>query len=177
MLQLIRPITVVRGHVRLSARTADILHPDVPIRGPTFAEFSEANHYCLTTRYLSHTIQTRLLDPALLPVLLRTVRATIFPNNGLAPPRTPPTADEAKSIKNHCAIAVLELVPPKVATAFFATHSKPAQLLQVEAVLDCLDDSYLNKHLIFQIVELIVLRLVPELGERGVRELMDERLG
>jgi hypothetical protein len=41
--------------------------------------------------------------------------------------------------------------------------------------LSCLDDAYLNKHLIFQIVELIVVRLVPELGEQGVRELMDER--
>lgn len=47
----------------------------------------------------------------------------------------------------------------------------------MEDLLGCLDDSYLNKHLIFQIVELIVLRLVPELGERGVRELMEERIG
>ena len=48
---------------------------------------------------------------------------------------------------------------------------------QIEQLLDCLDDSYLNKHLIYQIVELIIIRLIPELGERGVQELLDERLG
>jgi hypothetical protein len=119
----------------------------------------------------------RLLDPALLPVLLRTARATIFPNNALAGPRTPPTAEEAKGIKQRCAVAILEIFPPKVARAFFANDKRASQLLQVEEVLDSLDDAYLNKHLIFQIVELIVLRLVPELGKRGVGELMDERLG
>jgi hypothetical protein len=49
------------------------------------------------------------------------------------------------------------------------------QLRQVEDILGCLDDSYLNKHLIFQIIELLVLRLAPELGEHGVCELMAER--
>jgi hypothetical protein len=46
----------------------------------------------------------------------------------------------------------------------------------MEELLGCLDDTYLNKHLIFQIVELIVLRLVPELGQQGVRDLMEERM-
>jgi len=40
-----------------------------------------------------------------------------------------------------------------------------------------LDDAYLNKHLIFQILELVIVRLVPELGEQGVRELIEERIG
>lgn len=50
-------------------------------------------------------------------------------------------------------------------------------LEQMEQLLDCLGDSYLNKHFIFQIVELIIVRLVPELGERGVTELLEERMG
>jgi hypothetical protein len=69
------------------------------------------------------------------------------------------------------------LLPPKAARAYFATDSQAEQLEQVKTWLSCLDDAYLNKHLIFQIVELIVVRLMPELGERGVRELLEERLG
>lgn len=128
-------------------------------------------------RFLSHTVQMRVLNPAFLPILLRTLRATLFPNNTLAPPRQPPTEEEAKEIKRRCAATLLGLLPARVAAAFFASTSRAEQLRQAEELLDCLDDAYLNKHLIFQIVELIVLRLVPELGERGVQELLDERLG
>ncbi|KAF2680341.1 hypothetical protein K458DRAFT_490009 [Lentithecium fluviatile CBS 122367] len=128
-------------------------------------------------RFLSQTMQMRVLNPAILPTVLRTLRATLFPNNTLAPPRQPPSDEEAKLIKRRCAATLLGLLPTGVATAFFATVSQNEQLQQVEEILDCLDDAYLNKHLIFAIIELIVLRLVPELGERGVQELMDERLG
>lgn len=48
---------------------------------------------------------------------------------------------------------------------------------EVEGILNVLGDSYLNKHLVFGIVELVVVRLVPEMGEMGVSELMEMRLG
>lgn len=131
----------------------------------------------LASRFLSHTAQMRAFNPALLPTLLRSLRATLFPNNALAPPRRAPTEEEAKSIKRRCAATLLGLLPGSVAAAFFAGVSQDEQLRQTEELLDCLDDAYLNKHLVFAIVELVVLRLVPELGERGVQELMDERLG
>lgn len=115
------------------------------------------------------------MNPTFLPAVLRTLRATLFPNNGLGPPRQPPSDDEIDGIKHRCALAILGLVPPKLSTIFFAAANQKQQLAEVEEVLDYLEDSYLNKHLIFQIVELIILRLVPELGDRGVRELMDER--
>ena len=128
-------------------------------------------------RFLSHTMRTRVLNPAFLPVVLRTLRATLFPNNALAPPRQPPSEDEAKQIKLRCAATLLNLLPDQIATVYFASRSRIQQLQQMEESLDCLDDAYLNKHLVFSIVELIILRLVPELGERGVQELMEERLG
>ncbi|KAF2125772.1 hypothetical protein P153DRAFT_298998 [Dothidotthia symphoricarpi CBS 119687] len=127
-------------------------------------------------RYLSHAIHTHVLNPASLPDILRTVRSTLFPNNTMGPSRQTPSEEEAKEIKRNCAAALLDIVPLKVAAAFFATTSHDAQFRQVEETLDCFDDAYLNKHLIFQIVELIVIRLFPELGEQGVRELMEERI-
>ncbi|TLD20711.1 hypothetical protein PspLS_08386 [Pyricularia sp. CBS 133598] len=42
--------------------------------------------------------------------------------------------------------------------------------------LDVFSDAYCNKHLMYGIVELILVRLVPELAERGVVELLGERL-
>lgn len=127
-------------------------------------------------RFLSHTIHTRILNPAFLPVALRTLRATLFPNNAPGPPRQVPADDEVKAIKHCCATTLLNLVPPKVASAFFATYQREAQIQQIEDTLGCLDDTYLNKHLIFQIVELIVLRLFPELGEQSVKDLLEERI-
>ena len=51
------------------------------------------------------------------------------------------------------------------------------QRRQVERLLDVLGDPYLNKHLVFGLIELVVVRLLPELGEKGVDALMEERLG
>ena len=94
----------------------------------------------------------------------------------MGPPRKVPTLEEAQNIKRRCAVMLLRLLPHPVATVYFARLPGETILTQVEELLDCLGDSYLNKHFIFQIVEVIVLRLVPELGEKGVKELLDERL-
>lgn len=51
------------------------------------------------------------------------------------------------------------------------------QQKEVERLLDVLGDPYLNKHLIFGIIELVIVRLLPEMGEMGVDDLMDERMG
>jgi hypothetical protein len=109
-------------------------------------------------------------------VALRTLRATLFPNNALGPPRQIPTGEEIKVIKHCCAATLLDSVPPKVAAAFFASYERDAQIQQIEDIIDCLDDAYLNKHLVFQMVELVVLRLFPEMGEQGVKDLLEERI-
>lgn len=50
------------------------------------------------------------------------------------------------------------------------------QLIQeVEGELDVWGDAYLNKHLAYQILELVVVRVLPEMGEKGVKELMEAR--
>ena len=44
------------------------------------------------------------------------------------------------------------------------------------SVLDVFSDAYCNKHLIYGILELVLVRLIPELAERGVGELWAERI-
>ena len=46
---------------------------------------------------------------------------------------------------------------------------------QVEEILDVFGDSYLNRHLVYNILELVIVRLVPELGESTPSGLLNER--
>ncbi|CAJ2509878.1 Uu.00g057780.m01.CDS01 [Anthostomella pinea] len=43
-------------------------------------------------------------------------------------------------------------------------------------VLDVFSDAYCNKHLVYGILELVLVRLIPELAERGIDDLWEERL-
>lgn len=43
-------------------------------------------------------------------------------------------------------------------------------------ILDVFSDPYCNKHLAYGILELILVRLMPELAEKGTIELWEERL-
>ena len=54
--------------------------------------------------------------------------------------------------------------------------ARELQLHEIERTLDVFGDKYMNKHLLYAIVELVVVTLVPELAERRVEELMAERL-
>lgn len=42
-------------------------------------------------------------------------------------------------------------------------------------ILDLFADEYCNKHLVYAIVETVLVKLLPELSERSVSELMDDR--
>ncbi len=48
---------------------------------------------------------------------------------------------------------------------------------EVEGELDAWGDVYLNKHLGYAALELVAVRVLPELGEQRVEELLKERLG
>ncbi|KAK3504645.1 PXA domain-containing protein [Neurospora crassa] len=57
------------------------------------------------------------------------------------------------------------------------TPDEETILTEIEqGVLDVFSDAYLNKHLIYSILELILVRLMPELAEKRVSELWEERL-
>jgi hypothetical protein len=130
-----------------------------------------ANSY----RTLSHAIHTHVLDPSRLPSLLRTMRTALFPANTLAPPREIPTVAESLLLRRKCAETILSSIPEKVQDIYFGPGLEK-RTKEVEDVLDCFGDSYCNKHLLYGIVELIIVRLMPELGEKGVEALLEERL-
>jgi len=130
----------------------------------------------MVDKILSHALQTHVLDPTLLPLLLRTVRSALFPNNTLAPPRLIPSPSEQLLIRRRCAETLLALIPTGVQDVYFGPGIE-RRVKEVEDVLNVFDDAYCNRHLLYGVVELILVRLLPELAEKGVQELLDERLG
>lgn len=47
---------------------------------------------------------------------------------------------------------------------------------ELEGLLVVFDDEYCNKHLMYSVLELLLVRLMPEISDKGVVELWDERL-
>ncbi|KAK4541381.1 hypothetical protein LTR36_007982 [Oleoguttula mirabilis] len=113
---------------------------------------------------LSTQIHDRLLNPALLPPILQAIRSAVFPDNAIAPPRVPPTSDEITEIKRECARAIVEAVPEPARTYYFATNNREVMEKDIEGKLELFGDAYIDKHLVVAALELVVVRLFPELG-------------
>lgn len=59
---------------------------------------------------------------------------------------------------------------------YFVGQDEGSVVTQIEEdILDVFGDKYMNKHLVYGILELILVRLIPELRELGVSELMEDR--
>lgn len=154
-------------------------------------------------RLLSNGVHKYILHPAYIPKTLQIARAALFPNNAPGPAREIPKAAEIVAIRRRCAEAIAGVLPVAVGARFFGlSHvakngsqsktdasgnigkvkgsseegTREAVIGEVEGLLCVLGDSYTNKHLIFGVLSLIILRLAPEMGQKGVGELMRERV-
>ena len=47
----------------------------------------------------------------------------------------------------------------------------------MEGELDVWGDAYLNRHLGYRVLELVLVRILPEVGGKSVSELLRERIG
>lgn len=117
---------------------------------------------------MSSKISEILSRPSLLPSVLRAIRGAIFPEFALGPTRAQPTSAEIAEIKRECATTIVDMVPKAIRSRYFATQDKDLMRRDVESTLDLFADSYVNKHLIISAVELLVVRLFPELAEDSV---------
>ncbi|KAG5748031.1 hypothetical protein H9Q70_009310 [Fusarium xylarioides] len=150
-----------------------------------------AGHDGPIDRLLSHHINS-LFSPSNLPPLLRTLRSVLFPNN--APSKTtlfPPSSEaELQALRRRAAKSLWGLLPKGVGRLYFGGRlwrpsaesegdlSDDEDLVdEIERLLLVLDDEYCNKHLMYSILELLLARLMPELTEKSVTELWEERLG
>lgn len=113
---------------------------------------------------MSSQINAKLTRPDLLPSVLQAIRGAIFPDNALVAARVPPTSAETAEMKRECATTIVKTIPKAVRSSFFGTKDQDLMRQDVESTLDLFNDSYINKHLIISAVELIFVRLFPELN-------------
>jgi hypothetical protein len=80
-------------------------------------------------------------------------------------------------IKRRCAKRILELFPDLVWDVYLG-HDEEEKVKGVEEILDVFGDSYANKHLLYAVLDLLVVRLLPEIGEDGfsVEALLRDKL-
>lgn len=127
------------------------------------------------SRLASSHVHGNLLSSRWLPIVLRAARTAIFPGNSLAPARIEPSPSETLRIKHECAVTIVDAVPEAVRGRFFATGDTDRMEGDIEESLDLLADSYINKHLIVRAVDLIAVRLFPELSDDGPDDGFDQR--
>ncbi len=119
---------------------------------------------------MSSKIRQRILQLEVFARILQASRSALFPNYALAPTRQPPTSAEALQIKRDCAKMIIDAIPTPARNVYFATKDTMLMQEDVERTLDLFSDPYINKHLIVSAVELIVVRLFPELGDTVVED-------
>ncbi|KAL8760694.1 MAG: hypothetical protein Q9184_003141 [Pyrenodesmia sp. 2 TL-2023] len=128
----------------------------------------------LLDQYLHHLLTGHVLNASHLPSLLSTIRTSLFPRNALPPPAPEaPTPEQQTVLKRHCAESLAAFFPGVLGRP--AGLTREDMVREIESELDVWSDAYLNKHLAYQLVDLVVVRVLPELGEKGVRELMEAR--
>ncbi|KAM3564050.1 hypothetical protein MY1884_000948 [Beauveria asiatica] len=178
----------VHGPGRLKSTSARLtMRADPKLANPNPALSCDTSSF-LYQRLLSHYIQ-QLFSASHLPGLLRTLRGVLFPNNALGKSTlAPPSSDdEFVALRKRAAGALLGLLPTGVAKVYLGSKSgdspEAAAAQEDDMVhgmahlLMVLNDGYCNKHLMYSVLELILVRLMPELSEKGVCELWEERLG
>ncbi|EME49303.1 hypothetical protein DOTSEDRAFT_49594 [Dothistroma septosporum NZE10] len=116
-------------------------------------------------RLMSSKIHQELLSANRLRSVLHAARNALFPGNSLAAPRIPPSDGEVIQIKRECVMAILDAIPGPIQAQFFASIDKGEMVEEIGAELDLLGDAHINKHLIVSMIELVVVRLFPELAE------------
>ena len=142
-------------------------------------------------RLLSHHIQSLYFSPSQLAPLLRSLRGVLFPNNAPGTPTLfpPPSDDELRALRTRAANALWGLLPGGVGRLYFGGGSVPLRrpadglddqedmMRELEGLLMVFSDEYCNKHLMYSVLELVLVRLMPELSRKGVEELWEDRLG
>lgn len=131
----------------------------------------------ILSRFLYHSIETHVVPSSLLPIVLRNLRVALFPKNSVGPPAPPaPSAAERLEIQRKAASSILALVPRLLTNTYYCTHDEEEIVSAIEDdILRPFGDAYLNKHVVYGILELILVRIMPELGEQSISALLAER--
>ncbi|KAK9479347.1 PXA domain-containing protein [Lipomyces japonicus] len=128
----------------------------------------------LVDRLLSHFFRKYVLTSQFACSVLVISRQTLFPNNGpMAPPRIYPSVEEKQQILKQVQKNILRAIPVKIRKQVLGDDA----IRGVEELLSPFDNKFANKHLLFFLVDMIIIKILPELAEQTPEELKVWRLG
>lgn len=115
----------------------------------------------LSSRIASSFINKKLGNPDALADILRASREALFSRDGyLGPPRIIPTIEEQIEKRAKVVEELTALVPEKLHPLFYGPNPK----VSAEEIVSLFDSIYINKHLIYTILEYSLISLFPEIG-------------
>lgn len=107
--------------------------------------------------------------------ILRSVRDTLFPNNGnMGPGRPFPSPEEQAQIRKKAAQAILKNTQPELLRGILFGDDPQKG---IDDILDLFQNKQINKHLVFSLLDHIVATIAPELVEMTPQELLNVKLG
>ena len=125
-------------------------------------------------RYVSAQLYESVFHEELVLVALDTLRDIVWPNGVLMGPRTEPSAEEQAEIQRETESILVDTVSQPLRSLIFGA-SRTTQLDTAHDLLDNFEDAKCNKHLVFQLLDLITVKILPELADLTPREIMDIR--
>ncbi|KAL7267465.1 hypothetical protein RUND412_009949 [Rhizina undulata] len=136
---------------------------------------------------LSRSFREKILSPTTLITALRLSRAALFPGNAQAPAKPVPSIKEQARIRKACEEAVLDAIPEVVKKMYFGSASGSDGGMEIgreerlrvvgREYLDVFGNHRINRHLVLNLLDLIVGRVLPELLDEGPGELRGARVG
>ncbi|KAK9461305.1 PXA domain-containing protein [Lipomyces oligophaga] len=125
-------------------------------------------------RLLIHFFRTYVLTSSTVCSVLRAARTAVFPNNDpMGPPRVYPSPDEQQAILERLRKNILRIVPGKVRSQVLGDDAMDG----IQELIAPFESKYANKHLIYFLIDIIIVKVLPELTEQTPEHLKRWRLG
>ncbi|KAK9235477.1 PXA domain-containing protein [Lipomyces kononenkoae] len=128
----------------------------------------------LIDRLLSHFFHKYIMTSQFACSVLALSRQTLFPNNGpMAEPRIYPDDAEKGAILKRVYGNILRVVPMRVRKQVLGDDA----LQGLEELLSPFENKFANKHLLYFLFDMVIVKVLPELALKTPEELKVWRLG
>ncbi|KAK9331579.1 PXA domain-containing protein [Lipomyces starkeyi] len=128
----------------------------------------------LIDRLLSHFFHKYIMTSQFACSVLALSRQTLFPNNGpMAEPRIYPSETEKRAILKRVYGNILRVVPMRVRKQVLGDDA----LQGLEELLSPFENKFANKHLLYFLFDMVIVKVLPELACKTPEELKVWRLG
>ncbi|KAK9382416.1 PXA domain-containing protein [Kockiozyma suomiensis] len=128
----------------------------------------------LIDRLLAHFFNTYIMTSQFACSVLAVSRQALFPNNGrMAAPRIYPSDEEKKQILARVHKNILRVVPERMRKQVLGDDA----LSGVEELLSPFENKFANKHLLYFLFDMVIVKVLPEMAEMTPEELKQWRLG